>query len=87
MRNLRNPAWIYLKALLFLFLGLLSCVLLVLDQPTIKVSLLLTLAIWCFCRSYYFAFYVIEHYIDPDYRFSSLLSLVHYFLSKRGQRL
>ncbi len=83
MRHLTNPAGIKVKAVLFLFLGLLAWVLLFLDHPTLKVGLLLTLTIWCFCRSYYFAFYVIEHHIDPTYRFSSLLSFVHYFLSKR----
>ncbi len=87
MRNLSNPTWIKLKAMLFLFLGLLSSVLLFLDQPSLKVGLLLTLTIWCFCRFYYFAFYVIEHYVDPSYRFSGLLSFVRYFLSKRRQSL
>ncbi len=87
MRNLSNPTWIKLKGMLFLFLGLLSSVLLFLDQPSLKVGLLLTLTIWCFCRFYYFAFYVIEHYVDPSYRFSGLLSFVRYFLSKRRQSL
>ena len=43
----------------------------------------LALAVWCFCRFYYFAFYVIEHYVDPGYRFSGLGSFVGYLLSKR----
>ena len=85
MRNLSNPTWIKLKGILFLFLGLLSSVLLFVGQPSLKVGLLLTLTIWCFCRFYYFAFYVIEHYVDPTYRFSGLLSFARYFLSKRRQ--
>lgn len=28
------------------------------------------IAVWSFCRLYYFGFYVIERYIDPSYRFS-----------------
>ena len=32
----------------------------------------LALVIWCFCRFYYFAFYVIERYVDPGYKFSGL---------------
>jgi hypothetical protein len=44
---------------------------------------LLAITIWCFCRSYYFAFYVIEHYVDPGYRFSGLGSFLRYFLSRR----
>jgi hypothetical protein len=80
MRDLASPTLIKLKALLFLLLGLWSCVLLFLDQPTLKVALLLALAIWCFCRFYYFVFYVIEHYVDPSYRFSGLLSFARYLL-------
>jgi len=41
--------------------------------------------VWAFCRFYYFAFYVIQHYVDPSYRFSSLLSFLHYVISKRRQ--
>jgi hypothetical protein len=33
------------------------------------------IAVWCFCRLYYFAFHVIEHYVDASYRFSGLLSV------------
>jgi hypothetical protein len=42
----------------------------------------MSIAVWCFCRSYYFAFYVIEHYVDPSYRFSGLWSFVRYLLSR-----
>ena len=82
MRNLTNPKWITAKAILFLVLGLLSGALLFVEHPTTKVALLLTLGVWSFCRCYYFAFYVIEHYIDPSYRFSGLLSVSQYFLRK-----
>jgi hypothetical protein len=34
--------------------------------------------------AYYFAFYVIEHYVDPGYRFAGLWSFVRYVLRKRG---
>jgi hypothetical protein len=30
------------------------------------------LSIWSFARAYYFAFYVIEHYVDGSYRFAGL---------------
>ena len=83
MRDLTNPAWIKLKAALFLVLGLLSSVLLFLREPSLEFGLLLVLTIWCFCRFYYFAFYVIEHYIDSRYRFSGLVSFIRYFISRR----
>jgi hypothetical protein len=39
--------------------------------------------VWSFCRFYYFAFYVIEHYVDPSYRFSGLLSFALYLIQKK----
>ena len=86
MRNLTNPTWIAAKAFLFLFLGLLSGALLILERPTMKVAVLLMLALWSFCRCYYFAFYVIEHYVDPSYRFSGLLSVARCWLRKEQDR-
>lgn len=32
------------------------------------------LAIWAFCRGYYFAFYVITAYADPTFRYAGLRS-------------
>ncbi len=87
MRDLRDPTWIAVKAILFLLLGLLSWMLPFLSQPTLKVALLLTLTIWCFCRFYYFAFYVIQHYVDPSYRFSGLISFARYVASKRQENV
>jgi len=85
MKDLTDPRWIKFKGILFLLVGLLSAVLLLLESPTWKVGALLAVSIWCFCRSYYFAFYVIEHYVDPGYRFSGLWSFVRYLLSKRDK--
>jgi len=84
MKDLTNPNWIKLKGLLFLLLGILASVILILEEPRFKVALLLALAIWCFCRAYYFAFYVIEHYVDPGYRFSGLWSFARYLCSRRA---
>jgi len=86
MKDLSHPTWIKTKGLLFLFLGLLCMALLFLERPTLRVAALLLLAIWSFCRFYYFAFYVVERYVDPAYRFSGLLSLARYFFRRgRGQ--
>jgi uncharacterized membrane protein len=82
MKDLTHPTWIKLKGLLFLLIGLLASALLLLEHPTLKTALLLGMAIWCFCRFYYFAFYVIERYVDPGYRFSGLSSFARYFFSK-----
>ena len=83
MADLKNPSLIITKGFLFLGLGLLASTLLLLEAWNIKVLLLLAIAIWAFCRFYYFAFYVIEHYVDPQYRFAGLWSFLWYFLRRR----
>jgi hypothetical protein len=72
-----------LKAALFLIAGVLACALLLMEQLTLKVALLLAVTIWCFCRAYYFVFYVIEHYVDPGYKFSGLISFARYLVVKK----
>jgi hypothetical protein len=83
MKDLSNPFWIKLKGLLFLFIGIAAAILLFLDSPTLRTAVLLVIAIWSFCRFYYFAFYVIEKYVDPDYKFSGLISFARYLLQRR----
>ena len=83
MRNLTSSTWIKIKGLLFLFLGSLSATLIFLDHPTLKTGLLILLTVWSFCRFYYFAFYVVQHYVDPDYRFSGLLSFARYLIREK----
>ena len=85
MKDLTDSRWIKFKGLLFLVIGILSSVLLLLEHPTWRVGVLLAVCVWCFCRFYYFAFYVIEHYVDPGFRFSGLGSFVVYLWSRRGK--
>ena len=59
-----------------------AAVLLLLDNLSWKTAGLLTLTIWCFCRFYYFAFYVIEKYVDPSYKFSGLGSFAKYLFTR-----
>ena len=82
MKDLSNPFWIKLKGLLFLFIGIAAAILLFLDNPTLRTAVLLVIAIWSFCRFYYFAFYVIEKYVDPGYKFSGLFSFVKYLFRR-----
>ena len=83
MKDLTDPRWIKFKGVLFLLVGIVAAATLLLQHPEVQVALLLAISIWCFCRFYYFAFYVIEHYVDPGYRFSGLWSFAKYFLGRR----
>ena len=83
MRDLTDPRWIKAKGILFLVLGAVSAALLWMQSPTWRSAALLGIVIWSFCRFYYFAFYVIEHYVDPAFRFSGLGSFFRYLISKR----
>ena len=86
MTDITNPKWIWAKGVLFLVLALGASVLLVIEAASVKVATLLVVSVWAFCRFYYFAFYVIERYVDPTYRFSGLTSVLLYTLRKRGER-
>jgi hypothetical protein len=83
MKDITSPGWIKFKGILFLIVGLASAGLMLVEHPEIKMAVLLGIAVWCFCRFYYFAFYVIERYVDPTYRFSGLWSFAHYLISRR----
>ena len=82
MKDITSAKWIKVKGILFLLLGVVAAVMVFMENPSWKIALLLTLAIWCFCRFYYFAFYVIEKYVDPDYKFSGLWSFACYLTRK-----
>lgn len=83
MKDLRNAFWINLKGWLFLLIGIAAAALLFADLPTWRTAVLLALAIWGFCRFYYFAFYVIEKYVDSRYKFSGLISFAKFWLGRR----
>ncbi len=83
MKDLSNPFWIKLKGILFLLIGVSAAALLLLDNFKWQTALLLALAIWGCCRFYYFAFYVIEKYVDPTYKFSGLISFAKYWRQRR----
>ena len=81
--DLKNPKWMYAKACMFLLIGSISFAFVLAEQPSLRTAVLLLLMIWAFCRAYYFAFYVIEKYVDSEYRFSGLVDFLRYLMRKR----
>ena len=82
MRDLQNPNLSILKGGLFLVLGIIASLTIVFQTRRFDVCLLLAIAIWACCRFYYFAFYVIEHYVDDGYKFDGLYSALTYLLRR-----
>ena len=80
--DLKNPHAIYAKGIAFLLIACLGFGLLLLENFSFRFLLVLTITIWGFCRAYYFAFYVIEHYVDSQFRFAGLLDFARYLLGK-----
>lgn len=76
MADLKNPRLLYLKGCLMLATGLLAGALLLMKHPKWSTAFLLAIAIWGCCRAYYFAFYVIEHYIDSGFRYAGLIDFL-----------
>ena len=83
MVDIRSPRLLYFKGGLLLAVGLLASGLLIAEHPTWKVVVLLAVSVWGFARAYYFAFYVIEHYVDANYRYAGLLDFARYCLKRR----
>jgi hypothetical protein len=83
MGDLNNPRLIYAKGILFLVLGILAAGILLLRSPDWRTASLLGIAVWAFSRSYYFAFYVIEHYVDPGFKFAGLGAFLRYLVRRR----
>ncbi len=81
--DIRSPALLYIKGALFLIVGLLAAGLILWEHPSARLALLLAITIWSFARAYYFAFYVIEHYIDPRYKFAGLGSFIRYMIARK----
>jgi hypothetical protein len=85
MTDLKNPKWIWCKGWLFLALGMAAALLAWLESPTWREAFYLAVAVWAFCRFYYFTFYVIERYVDPGHRFAGLWAFFRYARQARAR--
>ena len=85
--DIQHPRLLWFKGGLFVLLGLMAVGTALLLFPSWQLAVLFALAIWAFCRAYYFAFYVIEHYMDPSFRFAGLWSVVQYWREEKTPQL
>ena len=82
--DLRSAAWIHAKGAMFLIIGFLAAALLFLQAPEWKTAALITVAVWAFCRFYYYLFYVLERYLGRDQKFSGIFDAIAW-LVRRGK--
>jgi len=78
--ELTNPKWMYLKAIGFVLITFLCAVGLLLRSMSLETAAMILLLIWASARAYYFCFYVIERYIDPEFRYAGIGSALGYVL-------
>ena len=80
--DIKSKRLILIKGFLFLGLGIFALAILALDTQAVRPVALALIAIWAFCRFYYFMFYCIEKYVDPSYKFTGITSFVLYLLNQ-----
>jgi hypothetical protein len=85
-QDLKSTRWIYAKGILFALLSVIAAVMLISIAPRLDIAVLLLICVWASCRAYYFAFYVIEHYVDSSYRFSGLFDFAKYLFCRDRDR-
>lgn len=83
MKDLQSTKAMWLKGWLFLLIGLMSAAIMLIENWSWRTALLLVLCVWGFCRAYYFAFYVIERWVEPGYKFSGLGHFLSYWWRRR----
>jgi hypothetical protein len=83
MTDIRSKKLIVLKGVLFLFIIVGSATFILMKEPTLAVALTLCVLIWASARFYYFLFYVLERYVDPNLRYAGLFALLRSMGSRR----
>lgn len=83
MHDLKSKPLIVLKGILFLVILLTTSAFLYMLNPDWLTALLIALLIWASARFYYFLFYVLEKYVDPDLKYAGLVDMVRQLLRRR----
>lgn len=78
--DIKSHRLLFAKGFLFLTLGLLAIAAILYEYPNLRTAALLLIAIWAFCRFYYFLFYVLENYAGSNRKYSGLMDAIVYIL-------
>ena len=80
--------FILLKFILFLIISIFGISsMLILNKFNILFVFLLIITIWSCSRIYYFLFYVIHKFFDPQYKFSGLFHFISYIINRNRKKL
>lgn len=79
--DIKSRRLLIAKGFLFLLLGLLAIAAILYEHPNLRTAGLLFIAIWAFCRLYYFLFYVLENYAGRKQKYAGLLDAMFYLLN------
>lgn len=84
--DIKSPRLLKIKGVLFLMLGLIAMAFILVQSPEWNTFVLLMIVIWAFSRFYYFAFYVLHHYADKNFKYSGLLDLARYLIFGKNRK-
>ena len=76
MPDIKSKNLIVIKGLLFITIVIASTIGIIFYCPRPAVIGLLIILIWSSARSYYFLFYVLEKYVDPNLKYTGLIDLI-----------
>lgn len=80
LADIKSRGLLFTKGALFLGLGLLASATILYESPSFRTLVLLMVAIWAFCRFYYFLFYVLENYAGRERKYAGVLDAVCYLI-------
>lgn len=84
--DITSPALLRAKGGLFLLLGIAAAALLLIEDFSWQRLGLLAIAIWAFCRFYYFLFYVLHHYAGRERPYAGLFDALKWAISGREKK-
>jgi hypothetical protein len=84
--DLKSPVALRVKGWLFLVLGLIASILLLAEDFNWPRLGLLVVAVWGFCRFYYFLFHVLERYAGRNRPYAGLLDAMAWALRGREEK-
>jgi hypothetical protein len=86
MADLTSRPLIVIKGLLFLVIMAGAALILLLKQASLTAAFAVCALSWASARFYYFLFYVLERYVDPELRYSGVLALTAALFKKTQRR-